>query len=288
MRAAHTLALVLLSACAKQPGAYEVAATATAPVDATTALKEHADTLWDLRADKAKLQEALTKYAAVAAADPSNREVAAKLTRGWYFLGDAHETDKDTKLAYWEKSIAAGKGCLALNTEFTALLAKGDEDETTAARAFTKDDVPCLYWTSSALGKWAKLSGLGPTLKNLPVVKAYMTRVTELDPSYFHAGSDRYWGAYYAAIPSFAGQDLDKAKVHLDKSIAAAPSYLGTQVLLAEYWAVKTQNKAVFEQTLNAVVAADANAAPDVVAENLAEQAKAKALLAQTADLFAE
>jgi TRAP transporter T-component len=288
MRPFSLLAVLILAACGKQPGAYEVGATAAAPIDATTALKEHADTLWDLRADKTKLQEALAKYEQVLAADPTNREVAAKLARGWYFLGDAYETDKDAKLANWEKAISHGKSCLALNTEFTALLAKGDEDETTAARAFTIDDVPCMYWTSSALGKWAKMSGLGPTLKNLPTVKAYMTRVTELDSAYFHSGSDRYWGAYYAAIPSFAGQDLNKAKEHLDKSIAAAPTYLGTQVLLAEYWAVKTQNKAVFQETLNKVVAADANAAPDVVAENLAEQNKAKLLLAQEGDLFAQ
>ena len=36
------------------------------------------------------------------------------------------------------------KKCLAINSEFTGLLAKGDEDEASAARAFTKDDVSCI------------------------------------------------------------------------------------------------------------------------------------------------
>jgi hypothetical protein len=82
----------------------------------------------------------------------------------------------------WVLSLDADERVTAeLRDEITALLAKGDEDEASAARAFVKDDVPCLYWTSSALGKWAKLTGLTTTLKHLPTVKAYMTRVGELD-----------------------------------------------------------------------------------------------------------
>ena len=284
------LATVLLAGCAaKQPGAYEVSAAATDGAnDAATALKDHADTLWDLRADQAKLGEALTKYEAALAADPTNRDVAVRITRGWYFHGDAYQSEKADKLADWEKAIAAGKGCLALNEEFTALLAKGDETEATAARAFTVEDVPCIYWTASALGKWAKLKGLSTTLKHIGTAKAYIARVEELDPDYFYRAADRYWGAYWAGIPSFAGQDLDKSKAHFEKSIEAAPNYLGTRVLLADYWAVKTQDRAAFTEALEAVIAADPQADPDIVAENMAEQAKAKALLANVDDLFAE
>jgi hypothetical protein len=286
----HVPFLLLLAACGKQVGSYEVAAptaTATAAPDAKTTLQAEADGLWAERGDKAKLQAALVKYEQLYALDASNREVAGKLVRGWYFLGDGHETEKDAKLSAWSTAIEWGKKCLAINPEFTALLAKGDEDEASAARAFTKDDAPCLYWTSSALGKWAKLTGIATTLKHLPTVKAYMTRTAELEPTYYYSGPDRYWGAYYAALPSFAGQDLNKSKEYFDKAIAAQPSFLGHHVLLAEMWATRTQNKETFEKELNWVLAQDPGAIPEVKPEMEAEQRKAKALLAQEGDFFA-
>lgn len=282
--------ILFLVACGKQVGNYEVQtlASAAAPaVDQKTALRTEADGLWAERGDKAKLQAALTKYEQVYAMDPTDRDVAGRLVRGWYFLGDGHETEKDAKLSAWFTSIEWGKKCLALNTEFTALLAKGDETEETAARAFSAEDVPCLYWTSSALGKWAKGSGLPTTLKHLPTVKAYMTRVGELNADYYYAGPDRYWGAYYAAIPSFAGQDLGKSRAHFDKAIAAHPTFLGHHVLLAGEWAVKSQDKATFEKELKWVLEQDAGAIPDVKPEAEAEQRKAKALLDGQADYFA-
>lgn len=278
----------LITGCStRHKGSYEVA-QAVAPAGSTDALKAEADAAWAQRSDKTQLQAALAKYEQLAAAEPTNREVVARLVRGWYFLGDGHETDEAAKLAAWDTSVSWGKRCLAINGDFAALLEKGDEKEATAVRVLGAEDVPCLYWTSTALGKWAKLSGLGKTLANLPTVKAYMTRVGELEPAYFYGGPDRYWGAYYAAIPSFSGQDLGKSKEYLDKSIAAYPDYLGTTVLLAEFWAVKSQDKAAFEAALNQVLAANPDAIPEVAPENRAEQGKARALLAKTSDLFAD
>lgn len=276
---------LLLGCGGKHSGVYEVA-QATGQVDAATALKEQALQTWALRADKAKLIESLGQLEAAYAANPQDREVAGLLVRGWYFLGDGNETEMEAKLAAWDKAIGWGAKCLAINGELKAAL-DGGADEATAATKATAEDVPCLYWTASALGKWAKASGLAKTVKHLPTVKAYMTRVGELDATFFFHGPDRYWGAYYAAIPSFAGQDLNLSKQHFDKSLAGSPGYLGTTVLLAAEWAVKTQNKAVFEEKLNWVVAQDPSAIPEIAAEQAAEQAKAKALLAQTNDLFA-
>ncbi len=285
-----SLLLLLPIGCGKQVGTYEVqapAAAAAAP-DARTALLAEADALWEERGDKAKLEAALVKYGQAYELDAQDRVVAGRLLRGWYFLGDGHETEKEAKLAVWSTAIGWGKKCLAINTEFTALLQKGDEDEASAARAFGKDDVTCLYWTSSALGKWAKMSGLTTTLKHLPAVKAYMTRVGELDATYYFTGPDRYWGAYYAAIPSFAGQDLVKSKEYFDKAIAANPNHLGNHVLLAENWAVKTQNKVEFEKELNWVLAQPADLIPEIKPEAEAEQRKAKQLLTDSGNYFAD
>jgi hypothetical protein len=288
MRLFALLALTLSVGCAgKHKGTYEVAAATAPAAQAPTALEE-GDALFAERADKAKLEAAVARYEAAFAADPTNRVAGAKLVRATYLLGDIHESDDAAKIARWDKAIAYGKQCIAINADFAAMLQKGDEDEATAAKVLTVDDVPCTYWTATALGKWAKASGTAKLLKNLGTVKAWVARVEELDPTYFYGAPDRYWGAYYASIPSFAGQDLNKSKTHFDKSLSIAPNYLATRVLMAENWAVKSQNKAEFKRILAEVIAADAAIDPAIAAENAAEQAKAKALLAREGEFFAE
>ncbi len=285
-----SLVLSLLVGCAGTKVTYTappvVTAVAPAP-DAAQAARAEADALWAERGDKDKLVAAIGKYEALWAANPADREVAGLVTRGWYFLGDGHETEKAAKQAAWSKSIDAGRRCLSLNADFVAKMAQGTETEETAAVAFGKEDVPCLYWTSSALGKWAKAEGLVTTLQHIGTVKAWMRRVGELEPTYYYGGPDRYWAAVYAASPSFAGQDLGKSRELFDKVIAGYPTFLGHHVLLAEMWATKSQDKKTFEEKLNWVLAQPVDTLPEVKPEMEAEQRKAKALLAAEGDYFA-
>lgn len=282
------LAIALtLTACGKKPtGSYDVAAS-TGSASNFAQLKADADALWPERGDKDKLAVALEKYEKAYEANPRDRAVAARLVRGWYFMGDALRTDPDQKNAAFDKAISWGKRCLAINEEFTARLNKGTEKEEDVVDSLGAEDVPCMYWTASSLGKWAKLNGILTSLKHLGTVKAYMGRIGELDPTFYYHGPDRYWGAYYSLIPGFSGRDLDKSKAHFDVSIAAAPGYLGTQVLLADAWAVNSQDRATYKAVLEKVLTADPEAIPAIAPENRAEQAKAKRLLAEIDDRFA-
>ena len=273
----------VLAGCSKKPsGTYDVPdATASAATP-----QEEADALWAQRSDKAKLKEALALYEKVYQSDPRNRGVAGRLVRGWYFLGDTHEADDAAKEAAWDTAISWGKKCLAINEQFAAAVASGKSEEESAG-LLGADDVPCMYWSASSLGKWARLKGIATLLKHKGTAYAYISRVTELSPGYFYGAADRYWGAYYAALPSFAGQDLNKSAEHFDKSGQRSPEYLGTKVLKAEIWAVKTQNSAAFDSLLSEVLAADASATPEIEPENKAAQARARELQGMKGDLFA-
>ena len=281
--------VLMTTACgSKHKGTYEInnsqADAEAAPASPAVDLQK-AEDLWVLRADATKLQEALDLYATVAKNDPTNKAALLRLVRGYYFLGDAHKAEMDDKLAAWDTAITYGKQCMGQNATFTSLLEKGEgEDE--AARALEKDDVPCTYWTAAALGKWAKAQGLGTTLKNIPIAKAWMTRINELDGTYFYGGADRYWGAYYAAIPSFAGQDLALSKEYFEKAIAAHPNHFGNHVLLADYWATRTQDVATFDAQLKFVLSQPVDVIPDLIPEQEAEQRKARELMAKRDELF--
>lgn len=285
MRSFGTVLLMgaLLTGCSKKPsGTYDVPDAVT---DATSDNAE-ADALWEQRSDKASLEQALSLYEAAYQADPRNREVAGRIVRGWYFMGDVHETDPAAKEAAWDTAISWGKKCLAINDEFTARVNAGESEEE-ASTSLGADDIPCMYWTATSLGKWARMKGLPTLLKHKATVFVYISKISELQPDYFHGAADRYWGAYYAALPSFAGQDLGRSLEHFDASIAMAPNYLGTRVLKADYWAVRTQNRDAFTTLLNEVISADATVDPTIQAENEAEQAKAQALLDNIDEYFA-
>jgi hypothetical protein len=281
-----TTPALLLACGGKNPGAYEVGASGgTANAEAVA----EADSLWKERDDRGQLIAALAKYEEAYAADPNNRHVAVQLTRGYYFLGDAHESELEAKATQWQTSIEWGKRCVAINADFTALLEKGDEDEISAIeKAATKDDVPCLYWTATSLGKWAKdTQSLSTLLKHKDTVKKYIETVDRLDPEYYHGAASRYWGAYYAALPSFAGRDYDMSAAKFAESLELAPHSLSTKVLWADRWAVGTQDHETFDRLLCEVLNADPEF-ETIGPENRAEQAKARALMDNRIELFVD
>ena len=285
MRIPHLALLTVLVACGgRHPGAYTAVETA-GEQEAAEALLVEADALWAERDDEAQLQAALEVYERALAADSTNRHALERLTRGWYFWGDAFTDDEDLQIERWAEAIAYGTRCLALNEEFRARIDAGDR-ERDAVAANTIDDVPCLYWTATALGKWGRAEGLSTILRHRPTVLAYISKVEELDPEFFYYGPARYWGAYYSALPSFAGQDFEKSAEYFAASLEGAPEYLGTRVLRAEFLAVPTSDLRTFDRDLRAVLRADPGDDPDIAPENAMEQAKAKRLLEERSTLF--
>jgi len=122
-----------------------------------------------------------------------------------------------------------------------------------------------MYWYASALGKWAKKKGFAVLLGQKDNVKATMDRALELAPDYFYGGPHRYFGAYYAIAPSFAGGDLEKSKVHFKKSLEIEPNYVGTKVLWAEELAVKQQDEETFDRLINEVLQTPDDVIPELV-----------------------
>jgi hypothetical protein len=111
----------------------------------------------------------------------------------------------------------------------------------------------------------------------------------ELDPDYNYGGVYRFFGGYYALVPSITGeQDPVKSKEMFDKGVASAPYYLETKVLYAEAYCThsKVKNVELFRQLLNEVINADISAYPDILPENENAKAKAKDLLAREKELF--
>ena len=270
--------------------------TTTAPPASAEQQSQH-DTLvtqgeaaWAQRDDEAQLRAAIDAWSGALEADPSDWALWHRLARAQYFLADGHlafDTSRDAETAamYQTAITSAERSLGALSPEFAQRMAAGERVEA-ALSSLDARAVPALYWRASALGKWARRDGFATVLQYKDEIRAIMTRCLELDRDYFYAGPDRYFGAFFAIAPTYAGGDLNRSREHFEYSISRYPGYLATHVLFATEYAVKAQDRALFQRELQIVLDADVNAMPDVRAENLAEQHKARDAMARIDELF--
>jgi len=245
------------------------------------------DAQWDKRTDAAAVRAAIDAWEKAAALDEKNAEVLIKLTRAHYFLADGYlRGDDKAYLQAMDEAVKWGeKAMIAVSPDFEAKMRAGSKFAE-AVKVVPKAGVPAMYWYASALGKWAKKKGFAVLLGQKDNVKATMDRCLELEPEFYYGGPHRYFGAFYAIAPSFAGGDLEKSKVHFKKSLEIEPDYVGTKVLWAQELAVKQQDEEMFDKLLAEVLAVPDDAIPEVRPEIMVEKTKAKELMAEKDDLF--
>lgn len=262
----------------------ESAAAATVTGETTAAAADvlaAADAAFEKRDDRAQLELAIAGYEKALVTMPNEVKLYERLARATYFLADAHlRAEPGKQEEAYNKSIEWGERCMALDPDFKTKVAGGAKPDE-AAKGLSKDYAGCIYWAAAALGKWATIKGFATRVANKDRIKNWVDTVTALDPNYFYGAPDRYWGAYYAILPGFMGKDLNKSEEHFKKSLAIAPNYFGTKVLMAERLATERSDRALYKALLEEVLNADPNVQPEIAPENKVEQVKAKELLAQ-------
>lgn len=270
------------------------AATAASPAatpEQSNTGKDHraaAAAAWERRGDRPALEQAIAHWEAHVAARPDDGNALAMLSRAYYFLADGHlrglGPKSDQYLGAFERGIAAGERALAATSpEFKARVTR-DEKVEEAIKVVGKEGLPAMYWYAVNLGKWSRAKGIAALLGNKDRVKGVLERVLALDESFFHGAPHRYFGVYWSLLP--VGRDLDKSKQHFERSLAIAPSYVGTKVLMAESYAVKKQDRALYTRLLDEVLAAPDDGIADLVAETRVEKDKARELKAKTDENF--
>jgi tetratricopeptide (TPR) repeat protein len=261
----------------------------TAPAgEAEKTAESEGDAAWAMRSDKSKLTEAITKWEAAFEKAP-NGELAAKLSRAHYLLGDgfyALENNTEMRDAEYQKGLDwATQSLKLLAPEFAKAMTDGKKHSEAITLA-PKEAVPAMYWYATNLGKWAASKGFATRLRYKDDIKATMLHVKALDEMYFFAAPWRYFGSFEAVTAGLAGGSLEKSEENFKKAVELAPTYLGSKVLWAEYLCTKRNDKETFKKLLEEVIAADATVEPAIEAENKIEQAKAKKLLAEIDEKF--
>jgi tetratricopeptide (TPR) repeat protein len=248
------------------------------------------DEAWAQRDDEAQVRAALEAWGQAVQANPEDAATWVKLSRGHYFLAHGHLRWSDPEAVaetYQEGIRAAERALRAQNPAFAERMAAGERMED-AVPMLEAESVPAMYWWASNLGRWARLDGFATILSRKDEIRATMTRAMELDRYFYFAGPDRYFGAFFAVAPAYAGGDLERSQQHFEESLRRHPNYFGTHVLYAENLSVKQQDRESFVEHLNAVIEGDPEALPEAGPENRVEQRLARELLEQVDDLFVE
>ncbi len=246
------------------------------------------DEAWGRRDDPEQVRAAITAWEQANEIDGSDADTWVKIAHAYYFLADGHLrfSDEEALGDTYQSSIRAAERALrALSPEFARRMAAAERVDQSVS-VLQANAVPALYWRAAALGRWAQRQGFATVLSFKDEIRAVMTRCLELDRYYFFAGPDRYFGAFFAIAPAYAGGDLDRSRQHFEESVRRAPNYFGTRVLFAENYAVKSQNRQLFEEQLRMVLDGDPESLPEAAPENRVEQRKARALLERADELF--
>lgn len=256
--------------------------TATGDVQA---LDQQGDAAFAERLDRAQAEAAIKAWEQALKVDPSRHDIRVKLARAYYFLADSHlwmDYNIDGKEAVGERmsqlyKSAANEAEFAMGQKYPGFRSKycARQPFSTALEQLDKDAVPAMYWYAAALSRYALMTSLVEVLNQTDRIKAMMELIQRWDPAYWYYASDRYLGGFYTKIP-FPSGDIPRSTKHFEKAVQNAPNYLATKVIFAEMNATKAGDRALFQRLLEEVIAFDLDSAPEIKAENAAEQKKAK------------
>ena len=185
---------------------------------------------------------------------------------------DARVCAEDARAAWVavqpEASSIAARGPARLGTVTPAL-------SQVLARADAAAAEP-IYLLAACTATWARAKGFTPLIDERDELRQMLSRVAQLAPDLDEAGAERELGKLFAALPAYAGGDLQEARRHFEAAVARAPDSARTRLAFARSVAVKAQDRSLFEAQLQA-----ASSAPDE-----SGAAEARDLLTRENELF--
>ncbi len=187
---------ILAGACRKAASEAEVRGTRRPAAEAIA----EADQLYIGRSDLTKVRQALVALRQSQADDPTNYELAWRLAKFNYYLGE-HSSESTEKEKSFHDGIAAGKLAVKLQD--------GKPDG--------------HFWLGVNYGGNAKLSVLAG-LSDFEDIKQEMETVIKLDEGYQSGSAYLALGQLYLEAPRMLGGDSQKAVEYLEKGVRLGPT----------------------------------------------------------------
>ena len=221
--------------------------------------------------------------------DPTNVRYLELACMGYasYALAFAEEDPSRAVLFYTRAKAYGIRGLLLRGIPQGAFAADGPTMKAALGR-LTGSDVPLVFWTASAWGSAVSLQPNEPdAIASIPTVTAMMEWVQGREPGFFYGGPSLYFGVYYGSFPPALGGKPELSRENFERARASSQGkFLMTDVLYARIYAVVTQDRRLFQDLLERVVAAPSDLLPEQALANSVAKKRARQLLARTEELF--
>ncbi len=140
---------------------------------------------------------------------------------------------------------------------------------------YGKHDVEGVFWTMFNWGSYINLSKDDITIvADLPLVETMMAQIVKVYPGFYFAAPHMFYGVYYASRPAMLGGSPVQSKDHFEEGAKLTHDQsLMIFALEAQYLAVQTMDKSLFEDMIAKVNAGSIEALPEQrLANALAKQ----------------
>ncbi len=197
------------------------------------------------------------------------------------------ENDKEYANSLYAKAKQYGLRSLEVRG-FKEPLQRSFDDFKQGLNHLGKKDAPYLFWSATCWANWIRLNlDSMEALSELPRVEWMMNRVLEVDEGFYYGGPHLFMGIWFASRPKMAGGDLKKAQQHFLKALELGQGkFLMAYVYYAKYYARQIMDKELFVSTLQKVLEAPAETAPDLTLANTVAKKEAKELLNRVGEYF--
>jgi hypothetical protein len=243
----------------------------------------------DLRLAEPAIAGNLKLLEGVVASDPTNLKFLLLACEGYTSYALAFADDSPERAAmFYGRAEQYGKRALGLRGIPQRVFRSDAPSMDAALSRLGRQDVPLVFWTASAWGNRVYLQMEDPdAIADLPCINAMMQWVKDREPTYFYGGPWLYFGTYFSSIPPALGGKPERARENFEHAVAASQGrFLMTFVLYARYYAVQTQDEALFQDLLNRVVSSSADVLPEQRLANAVAKKRARQLLAARGDYF--
>jgi tetratricopeptide (TPR) repeat protein len=231
-----------------------------------------------------KLMEGLLKN------DPGNKEILVSLSMGFAGYSLLFVEPEDPKRASHFYLRALDYGLQALGDKGRILKEQRLHVQKLEAllKTMDKSDYEALFWATLSWNAWISLNLDQPkALSQIAAAEACLKRLLEMDPLYLHALPHILMGVSLSARPPLLGGNPEKARAHFESALKENDGkFFLTQVYFARYYAVRVQDKVLFERLLQEVAAGDPQALKDVCLINQVMKQRAGFLRKTMDDLF--
>ena len=250
-------------------------------------LIEQAKMLWEQRSDSTALKNANHILGLAYDVEQDNPEILELYSKSLFFQGMFLEEDNKIKDSLFLKGSEISKTAVLSNFAFKQKLNNMIGDSSfkilsTLSEA-PKELIPSMYWWATNKLWYLNNKAAIERIHHRELLEVIMHRIISLEPEYEQGGAYRFFGVFYSRIP---GVELNQSKIYFEKAITSSENYFGNKVQKSEFYYQKAEDKSSFLTLLKSVIKLDASIYPEIMAENMFYQQRAKLLLRQQDTLF--